>query len=222
MGPIAPVLLGNSSIKWVTKAHVIGLTVDHKLTWDAHVMDAKKCFATKLEFLPKSVLRDFYFKVILPSVKYGLVLWGACCNSNLFDSIERLHCRASRIIFNLPRDMPSKEMLAYDRWPSIFLYHKMDIFKIFFKAQNDGLPEFLSNNIYKERRNGYSLRGGEDSLVYRGTVLWNAICLNENGIAHLSKKDRNLIRTKDYFKDFKFDTISASTTRRRNADFIYN
>ena len=82
---------------------------------------------------------------------------------------------------------------------------------------------------------GYSLRGGEclsvprletrfmkDSLVYRGTVLWNTICLNENGIAHLSKKDRNLIKTKDYFKDFKFHTTSASTTRRRNADFIYS
>ena len=56
-------------------------------------MDVKKSFATKLDllkrsrFLPKSVLRDFYFKVILPSVKYGLVLWGACCNSNLLDSL---------------------------------------------------------------------------------------------------------------------------------------
>ena len=72
MGPIAPVLLGNSSIKWVTKAHVIGLTVDHKLTWDAHVMDAKKCFATKLDllkrskFLPKSVLRDFILRLSYP------------------------------------------------------------------------------------------------------------------------------------------------------------
>ena len=62
----------------------------------------------------------------------------------------------------------------------------------------------------------------KDSLAYRGTVLWNTICLNENGISHLSNKDRSLIRTKDYFKDFKFDTTSASTTRHRNADFIYN
>ena len=54
MGPIAPVLLGDSSIKWVTKAHVLGLTVDHKLTWDAHVMDVKKCFATKLDLLKRS------------------------------------------------------------------------------------------------------------------------------------------------------------------------
>ena len=186
-------------------------------------------------FLPKSVLRDFYFKVILPSVTYGLVLWGACCNSNLRDSIERLHCRASRIICNLPRDMPSKEVLAYDRWPTIFLYYKIDIFKIFPKAHNGSLSELLCNNIYIERRNGYSLRFGDclsvprfetrfmkDSLAYWGTVLWNTICHKENGILHLSNEDGNLIQTKDYFKDFKFDTTSASTTRHRNADFMYN
>ena len=151
MGPIAPVFLGDSCIKWVTKARVLGLTIDHKLTWDAHLMVVKKSFANKLDllkrsrFLPKSVLRDFYFKVILPSVTYGIVLWGACCKSNLRDSIERLHCRASRIIFNLPRDIPSKEVLAYDRWPTIFLYYKIDIFKIFSKAHSNSLPELLSN-----------------------------------------------------------------------------
>jgi len=42
MGPIAMVLLGDSSIKWVTKAHVLGLTVD-KITWDVHVMDVNIC-----------------------------------------------------------------------------------------------------------------------------------------------------------------------------------
>ena len=153
-------------------------------------MDVKKSFANKLDllkrsrFLPKSVLRDFYFKIILPSVKYRLVLWEVCSNSNPRDSIERLHCRASRILFNLPRDMPSKEVLAYDRWPTIFLYYKIDIFKIFSKAHNESQPELLSKNIYIERRNGYSLRGGDcssvprfetrfmkDSVAYRGTVL---------------------------------------------------
>ena len=51
MGPIAPVFLGDSCIKWVTKACVLGLTVDHKLTWDAHLMDVKKSFANKLDLL---------------------------------------------------------------------------------------------------------------------------------------------------------------------------
>ena len=135
----------------------------------------------------------------------------------------------------LQRDTPSKKVLAYDRWPTIFLYYKFDIFKIFFKAHNNSLPELLSNNIYIERRNGYLLRGGDclsvprfetrfmkESLAYRGTVLWNTIYPNENGISHLSSKDRNLIRTRAYFKVFKFDTNSVSTTRHRNADFMYN
>ena len=80
--------------------------------------------------------------------------------------------------------MPSKEVLAYGRWPTIFLSYKIDIFKFFSKANNDSLPELLSNNIYIESRNGNSLRGGDclsvprfqtrfmkDSLAYRGTVL---------------------------------------------------
>ena len=109
---------------------------------------------------------------------------------------------------------------------------KIVIFKISFKAHYD-LPELLPNNIYIERCGGYSLRGEsclsvprfetrfmKDSLVYRGTVLWNTICVIENGISHLSSKDQSLIRTKDYFKDFKFDTTCSSTMWRRTVDFI--
>ena len=117
----------NEYRRWVTKTRLLGMTVDHKLTWAPHALDIKKSFATKLDllkrsrFLPTKVLRDFYFKVILPSVKYGLVLWGACCDSDLFHSIERLHCRASRIIFNLPKDMASCDAFGYDQWPTLFL-----------------------------------------------------------------------------------------------------
>ena len=46
-------------------------------------------------------------KVILPSVQYGLILWGACSYLDLCCSIERLHCRAARIIFSLPKDIAS-------------------------------------------------------------------------------------------------------------------
>ena len=127
MGPIAPAFIGGSNLRWVTKTRLLGITVDHKLTWAPHALDIKKSFANKLDLLKRSrflstkVLRDFYFKVILSSVKYGLVLWGACCDSDLFHSIERLHCRASRIIFNLPKDMASCDAFGYNQWPSIFL-----------------------------------------------------------------------------------------------------
>ena len=72
MGPIAPVFLRDSSIKWVNTARVLGLTVDHKLTWDARVMDVKKSFANKLDliklsrFLPKAFCETFTLRLFYP------------------------------------------------------------------------------------------------------------------------------------------------------------
>ena len=93
------------------------MTVDEKLTWTQHMLELKKSFTKKLglikksRFLPRSVRLDLYFKIILPSVTYGLILWGSCCFSDLFQSLERLHCRAVRLIFHLPKDMASADVL---------------------------------------------------------------------------------------------------------------
>ena len=111
---------------------------NQKLTWVANVLEIKRTFAKKLNllkrsrFLPRGILKDFYFKVIVPAVKYGLVLWGSCCKSDLLNSIERLHCRAARIIYNLPKDMASDEVLRRVQWPTFFLYNKLDVLRLFF------------------------------------------------------------------------------------------
>ena len=81
------------------------------------MFDLKKSFAKKLDlvrrsrFLPKDVLVNFYFEVILPSVTYGPILWGSCFNADPFYSLKRLHVRAARIIFNLPKDLRSLDVL---------------------------------------------------------------------------------------------------------------
>ena len=66
MGPYAQ--QGTSILKWVTKTRLLGMTVDRNLSWVPHALETKKCFANKLNllkrsrFLPKGVLKDFYFK----------------------------------------------------------------------------------------------------------------------------------------------------------------
>ena len=235
MGPIAPVYIGDSILRLVTKTRLLGMTVDDKLSWTPHVSEVKKSFITKLEllkrsrFLPKNVLRDFYFKVILPSVKYCLILWGSCCNSDMLDAVERLHCRAARIIFNLPKDMASSEVLKYDHWSSFFTYYKLDSFALIYKATNNMLPYTMSKGIVKKRCSGYSLRrlGAliiprfntrymKDSVEYRGSVLWNFVHYNEQGVEHHQLKYlKEQLRLSSYFIDFKFDVASASTMRFR-------
>ena len=50
------------------------------------------------------MLWDTYFKIILPSVTYAIAVWGGCTNSEGFKSLESLHCRSGKIIFNMPCD----------------------------------------------------------------------------------------------------------------------
>ena len=108
------------------------------------MLDLKKSFTKKLvlirssRFLPKpDVLTNFYFKVILPSVTYGLVLWGSCFNADLIYSLERLHCRAARIIFNLPKDMRSSDVLIQADWHPLSYCYKLVLLKLMHKAFHD-------------------------------------------------------------------------------------
>ena len=134
------------------------------------------------------MLQDFYLRVIFPSVNYGLILWGACCNSDNLDFLEtlRLYCRAARIIFSLLKDMASHCVLERADWFTIRFYYKQAIFECMHKAYNGRLRSTLTNCIAKKRDLSYSIRARDsflvprfntrfikESVAYRGTVLWN-------------------------------------------------
>ena len=242
IGPISPIFIGGHTIKWVIKTRLLGMTVDHKLSWVPHTLELKKsfvnklCLLKKLRFLPRIMLQDFYLRVIFPSVNYGLILWGACCNSDNLDFLERLHCRAARIIFNLPKDMASHGVLERAEWFTIRFYYKLAIFKCMHKAYNGRLPSTLTNCIAKKRNLSYSIRARDSLLVprfstrfmkgsvaYRGTVLWNMLSsrytdLADTSLCNLVKK----LKTSDLFKAAKFNVLSASTASFEHDDFVYN
>ena len=70
---------------------------------------------------------DLHFKVILPSVTYALPIWGCWTNKNEFNSLESIHCRAARVIYDLPRDMPSEDVRKTANWDSLFDTYKVKI-----------------------------------------------------------------------------------------------
>ena len=86
------------------------MTVDDKLTWVPYMLDLKKSFAKKLDlirrssFLPKDVLVNLYVRV------YSLAL------SSIADLLDSLESRAARIIYNLPKDMRSLDVLENACW----------------------------------------------------------------------------------------------------------
>jgi len=42
---IPPIFIGNSTIKWVSRSRLLGMTVDEKLSWTPHMLELKKSFA---------------------------------------------------------------------------------------------------------------------------------------------------------------------------------
>ena len=119
----------------------VALGSDPNVTADAlektyqskHISELKRGFVNKLNlikhsyFLPRNSLLDLYFKVILPSATYALPIWGCWTNKNEFNSLESIHCRAARVIYNLPRDMPSEDVRITANWDSLFDTYKVKI-----------------------------------------------------------------------------------------------
>ena len=89
IGPLNSVNIGRDRIERVNYTCLLGVTIDVRLSWLQHLIDIKKSFTNKLNlikrssFLGRETLLDLYYKVILPAVLYGLIVWGGCRTAKL-------------------------------------------------------------------------------------------------------------------------------------------
>ena len=111
-------------------------------SWSDHAANEAKSFASKLSllrrmrFLPQKQLEDFYTKVILPSVTYGLTVWGSCNKTHL-NNLEKLHARAGRIVYGLPWDTSTEDVLMGNFLANMLISSKM--FDAFFALKTSTL-----------------------------------------------------------------------------------
>ena len=94
-GPLPRLLYRDSTIEYRASSKCLGLTIDNRLSWQEHTKNVCDSFSNKvsvlkrIKFLPKTVLQTIYYRTILPSVLYGIVVWGSCSQS-LLDDIDRI------------------------------------------------------------------------------------------------------------------------------------
>ena len=144
--------------------------------------------------MSRNALLDLYCKIILPSILFGLVVWGGCSNiDDLLQSLELLHRRAAKIIYNLPHDTPTDEVHRHSNWDTLTFYYKLRLIKLFHSVFIGEAPAALSyltnkprtaynlrrcNNVIVPRFNSKFLR---TSISYRGAILWNAVSSHYTG-----------------------------------------
>ena len=116
--------LSDSVVTQVKSTRCSDVELDSDLNWNVHVKELIRSFTQKLNllrslyFLPTFVRAYFYFKVILPTVTYGLVVWGSCGKS-LIDVLEKIHVCAAKTVHNLDWYTPSDQVLARCNWFTI-------------------------------------------------------------------------------------------------------
>ena len=191
-GPLNALTLCNHTIKWVTHARLLGVTMDDKLTWAQHISELKKSFGNKLNllnrssFLPRSILLDLNFTIILSSVSNALLVWGSFTNKDGFLTLESLHCRADKLIYGLMR--PTTEVLKTAKWDSLHFMFKVKLATLAYKIFHDCTPPSMghiltnkscpihhlptTNTVIVPRFNNYFIK---NSIVFRASIVWNLL-----------------------------------------------
>ena len=81
----------------MSSTNCLEVTIDDKLSWSQHITLARSEFNAKVKmlrrinFLSTSILETFYYKMVIPSVLYGIVIWGS---GPKFKDLEMIHIRA--------------------------------------------------------------------------------------------------------------------------------
>ena len=124
IGPLLPLKYGEKFIEFKTSCKCLGVTIDSNLSWQEHTKSLLKSFNKKIavlrriKFLPSSILQTIYFRTVLPSVLYGILVWGSCSPA-LMDDLERAHIRASKLIFKLSRNSNADQLNKLKGWNNL-------------------------------------------------------------------------------------------------------
>ena len=117
IGPLPPLRFGSGFIRLVESSTCLGVKLDNRRSRSDHISYVRKCFSQKVgalkrkKYLPVKTLQEIYFKTIILSVTYCILIWGNCSTA-LLSNLDFVHLRAARIIFNPDLSLSDAERLS--------------------------------------------------------------------------------------------------------------
>ena len=118
--------LNQKTIRQVTKAKLLGVSIDAELSWASHINDiiipkvlrGLRILRTFRGTLPTEQLVSLYNALILPHFDYCSIIWGNC-GLVLKNKLQVLQNRAARIITNSPYEVRSYKILNKLGWDNL-------------------------------------------------------------------------------------------------------
>ena len=184
-------------IKRSESAKYLGIHLDDKLKWQAHIDDLAgrltktvQAFKIVKNYLNSEHKLSFYFAYIYSRIQYGIELYGSACQKSL-KKIQIKQNRALKVLFNKEFRTPTTEMHKELNLLLVKDIAKVNLLKFVHQQRNDALPDAFQNYFSevchhhsRDTRQKHNLHVnretaiGKKSTKYRGAVQWNSVSKN--------------------------------------------
>ena len=210
------VTVNNQTINEVTETKFLGVILDNKLCWDAHIKHISNKMSKSVSILkmlkytfPTKALKTIYHSLIYPYFNYCNLIWGSAASSHL-NSITLIQKKCIRII---------SKAGYYDHTEPLFNAHNvLTVPKIYNYNCAKFIYQCYNNNTYTNFKNkllknsdihSYNTRSKDilrkpfvrlhkfsNSFLYNGIDIWNRL---SERIKLVNSFDSFKILTKSYF-----------------------
>jgi len=179
----------------VTEAKFLGIVLDDKLTFKAHVNSvcsklsrARGIMYRISPFISHDIILKLYYSIFYPYITYCIPVWGNA-SAECVNRVSSLQKRAIKLLTyqrSLNEVYKQHKLL---RFPDIFKYFSvLKLFKILNGEHNYLLTQILDNQInhrFPTRNKANKIITlpfsitvrGEKSIIYQGTIHWNNLPL---------------------------------------------
>ena len=186
--------IDNNPIERVSDSKTIGVVVDERLTWTAHIDYISKKISSGIgglrqirDFITQETAVTVYNSLIQPWFDYCDVVWDKLPATSA-DRLQKLQNRAARVITKQGYEIRSKDIRRSLNWDDLAQRRYKHKATMMFKVLNDGSPSCLKD-LFTPKSLKYSLRQRENQLflvkprteylkrafVYDGAKLWNKL-----------------------------------------------
>lgn len=194
-------------ISQVPKFKYLGVTLDEKLKWEAHIKDILsklKSAVRKFYFLKNictpALLRSLYFSLIDSRLQYGLVCWGGTYKY-LIDKLRIVQNHFLRIMLSKRKRDSSFPLFVEVRIMPIQQLYVFKVLRLFFlRSGNTGTTDLLHETRSIKRRvfrvHKVNKSSFKHSFVYSGPTLFNKLPQNIkeiNNIKHFCVKVKSFL-----------------------------
>ena len=232
-----PLKYGENFIEFKSSCKCLGVIIDSNLSWQEHTKillkssNKKIAVLRRIKFLPSSILHTIYFRTVLPSVLYGILIWGSCSPA-LMDDLERAHIRASKLVFKLSRNSNADQLNKLKGWNNLSFYYTKrllaEAYKSYYKCNTNVL-----NDLVMLKKSSYCLRKsmniefpspkseiGRLTFRHRAAIAWNSLPDSIKKSSSLECFKKRLRSNKDLINSISYNKAS-SMIRNRNEEFLY-